>query len=104
MGDLSAFMSASLVLSGSHMSTETDRNNTCLYVCLLICHFLSCVQSGGAAFLLGLPTLSWLGSEAYHRVQSSAVVLALEKGSRQPALNVRYHSFTDFGTQRIPHA
>lgn len=103
MGDLSAFMSASLVLSGSHMSTETDRCNTCLYVCLLICHFLSCVQSGGSAFLLGLPTLSWLGSEAYHRVQSSAVVLALEKGSRQPALNVRY-SFTDFGTQRIPHA
>lgn len=42
-----------------------------------------CVQSGGAAFLLGLPALSSLGYEAFHRVQSSAVVLALEKGSRQ---------------------
>lgn len=41
------------------------------------------MQSGGAAFLLGLPALSSLGGEAYHRVQSSAVVLALEKGSRQ---------------------
>ncbi|TKS88027.1 Regulator of microtubule dynamics protein 1 [Collichthys lucidus] len=36
-------------------------------------------QTGGAAFLLGLPTLSCLGYEAYHRVQRSAVVHALEK-------------------------
>lgn len=81
MGELSAFMNASLVLSGCLKSTETDHCNTCPYVCFFVCHFLSCVQSGGAAFLLGLPTLSWLGYEAYHRVQSSAVVLALEKGS-----------------------
>ncbi|KAE8280070.1 Regulator of microtubule dynamics protein 1 [Larimichthys crocea] len=37
------------------------------------------LTTGGAAFLLGLPTLSCLGYEAYHRVQSSAVVHALEK-------------------------
>ncbi|XP_070708669.1 regulator of microtubule dynamics protein 1 [Pempheris klunzingeri] len=40
---------------------------------------LTCVQSRRAAVLLGLPTLSFLGYEAYHRVQRSAVVLALEK-------------------------
>uniref|UniRef100_A0A8C4HKJ4 Regulator of microtubule dynamics protein 1 n=1 Tax=Dicentrarchus labrax TaxID=13489 RepID=A0A8C4HKJ4_DICLA len=37
------------------------------------------LTSGRAAFLLGIPTLSCLGYEAYHRVQSSAVVHALEK-------------------------
>ncbi|XP_044032879.1 regulator of microtubule dynamics protein 1 [Siniperca chuatsi] len=37
------------------------------------------LTSGRAAFLLGLPALSCLGYEAYHRVQSSAVVHALEK-------------------------
>ncbi|XP_041817008.1 regulator of microtubule dynamics protein 1 [Chelmon rostratus] len=37
------------------------------------------LTSGGAAFLLGLPALSCLGYEAYHRVQSSAVVHALQK-------------------------
>uniref|UniRef100_A0A3Q4ARA1 Regulator of microtubule dynamics protein 1 n=1 Tax=Mola mola TaxID=94237 RepID=A0A3Q4ARA1_MOLML len=37
------------------------------------------LTGGGGAFLLGLPALSYLGYEAYHRVQSSAVVLALEK-------------------------
>ncbi|XP_034067843.1 regulator of microtubule dynamics protein 1 [Gymnodraco acuticeps] len=37
------------------------------------------LTSGRAAFLVGLPTLSCLGYEAYHRVQSSAVVHALEK-------------------------
>lgn len=41
----------------------------------------SCAQSGRAAVLLGLPTLSCLGYEAYHWVQSSAVVHALQKGS-----------------------
>ncbi|XP_032359966.1 regulator of microtubule dynamics protein 1 isoform X2 [Etheostoma spectabile] len=35
--------------------------------------------TGGAAFLLGVPTLSCLGYEAYHRVHGSAVVHALEK-------------------------
>uniref|UniRef100_A0A671Z1W5 Regulator of microtubule dynamics protein 1 n=1 Tax=Sparus aurata TaxID=8175 RepID=A0A671Z1W5_SPAAU len=35
--------------------------------------------AGGAAFLLGLPALSCLAYEAYRRVQSSAVVQALEK-------------------------
>ncbi|XP_045919304.1 regulator of microtubule dynamics protein 1 [Micropterus dolomieu] len=35
--------------------------------------------SGRATFLLGLPTLSCLVYEAYHRVQSSPVVHALEK-------------------------
>ncbi|XP_036934452.1 regulator of microtubule dynamics protein 1 [Acanthopagrus latus] len=34
---------------------------------------------GGAAFVLGLPVLSCLAYEAYRRVQSSAVVQALEK-------------------------
>lgn len=43
-------------------------------------HFLCCAQAGGAAFLLGLPALSCLAYEAYRRVQSSAVVQALEKG------------------------
>ncbi|XP_070784418.1 regulator of microtubule dynamics protein 1 [Enoplosus armatus] len=37
------------------------------------------LTSGRAAFLLGFPALSCLGYKAYHRVQSSAVVLALEK-------------------------
>ncbi|KAM6908041.1 regulator of microtubule dynamics protein 1-like [Lycodopsis pacificus] len=37
------------------------------------------LTSGRGAFLLGLPTLSCLAFEAYHRVQSSAVVYALEK-------------------------
>ncbi|XP_076617325.1 regulator of microtubule dynamics protein 1 isoform X1 [Chaetodon auriga] len=37
------------------------------------------LTSGGAAFLLGLPALSCLGYEAYRRVQSSAVVRALQK-------------------------
>lgn len=37
------------------------------------------LTSGRAAFLVGLPTLSCLGYEAYHRVLSSAVVHALEK-------------------------
>ncbi|KAK5850066.1 hypothetical protein PBY51_014348 [Eleginops maclovinus] len=37
------------------------------------------LTNGRAAFLLGLPTLSCLGYEAYRRVQSSAVVYALEK-------------------------
>ncbi|XP_029313647.1 regulator of microtubule dynamics protein 1 [Cottoperca gobio] len=37
------------------------------------------LTSGRVAFLLGLPTLSCLGYETYHRVQSSAVVHALEK-------------------------
>ncbi|XP_042366689.1 regulator of microtubule dynamics protein 1 [Plectropomus leopardus] len=37
------------------------------------------LTSRRAAFLLGLPTLSCLTYEAYHRVQSSAVVHALEK-------------------------
>nr|XP_020464523.1 regulator of microtubule dynamics protein 1 [Monopterus albus]XP_020464524.1 regulator of microtubule dynamics protein 1 [Monopterus albus] len=35
--------------------------------------------SGRAAFILGLPTLSCLGYEVYHRLQSSAVVHALQK-------------------------
>lgn len=34
------------------------------------------LASGGAAFLLGVPALSCLGYEAYHRVQSSAVLHA----------------------------
>ncbi|XP_028288265.1 regulator of microtubule dynamics protein 1 isoform X2 [Parambassis ranga] len=38
------------------------------------------LTSGRAAFLLGVPTLSCLGYEAYLRVQSSAVVHALERG------------------------
>ncbi|KAM3593360.1 uncharacterized protein V6R79_011063 [Siganus canaliculatus] len=37
------------------------------------------LTSGGAAFLLGLPTLTCLGYEAYRRMQGSAVVLALER-------------------------
>lgn len=37
------------------------------------------LTSGEAAFLLGLPALSCLGYEAYRRVQSSAVVHALQK-------------------------
>lgn len=41
----------------------------------------SCAQSGRAAVLLGVPALSCLGYEAYHRVQSSALVHALGKGS-----------------------
>ncbi|XP_073344940.1 regulator of microtubule dynamics protein 1 [Pagrus major] len=36
-------------------------------------------SGGGAAFLLGFPALSCLAYEAYRRVQSSAVVHALEK-------------------------
>ncbi|KAM9333476.1 regulator of microtubule dynamics protein 1-like isoform 1-T1 [Pholidichthys leucotaenia] len=38
------------------------------------------LTSGRAAFLLGIPALSCLGYEAYHWVQRSAVVCALEKG------------------------
>ncbi|TNN63542.1 Regulator of microtubule dynamics protein 1 [Liparis tanakae] len=37
------------------------------------------LTGGGAAFLLGIPALSWLPLEAYHRVQSSTAVYALEK-------------------------
>ncbi|XP_071771498.1 regulator of microtubule dynamics protein 1 [Centroberyx gerrardi] len=37
------------------------------------------LTSGRAAFLLGFPTLSYLGFEAFQRAQSSAVVHALEK-------------------------
>ncbi|XP_049912078.1 regulator of microtubule dynamics protein 1 [Epinephelus moara] len=37
------------------------------------------LTSRRAAFLLGFPTLSCLGYEVYHRVQTSAVVHALEK-------------------------
>ncbi|XP_070842200.1 regulator of microtubule dynamics protein 1 [Chaetodon trifascialis] len=37
------------------------------------------LTSGGAAFLLGLPALSCLGYETYRRMQSSAVVHALQK-------------------------
>ncbi|XP_034718655.1 regulator of microtubule dynamics protein 1-like [Etheostoma cragini] len=37
------------------------------------------LTAGGAAFLLGVPTLSCLGYEAYHRGLSPAVVHALEK-------------------------
>ncbi|KAM9337449.1 regulator of microtubule dynamics protein 1 isoform 2-T2 [Symphorus nematophorus] len=37
------------------------------------------LTTGRTTFLLGLPTLSCLAYEAYHRVQSSAVVRALEK-------------------------
>lgn len=38
------------------------------------------LTGGRAALLLGLPALSYLGYGVYHRVQSSAVVYALEKG------------------------
>ncbi|XP_031584237.1 regulator of microtubule dynamics protein 1 [Oreochromis aureus] len=38
------------------------------------------LTSGRAAFLLGLPALSCLGYAAYRKVQSSAVVCALERG------------------------
>ncbi|XP_068160125.1 regulator of microtubule dynamics protein 1 isoform X3 [Antennarius striatus] len=37
------------------------------------------LTAGGASFLLGLPALSGLAYAAYRRVQSSSVVLALEK-------------------------
>ncbi|XP_022069662.1 regulator of microtubule dynamics protein 1 [Acanthochromis polyacanthus] len=37
------------------------------------------LTSGRAAFFLGFPTLTCLGYEAYHRVQSSAVIYALER-------------------------
>ncbi|XP_056290366.1 regulator of microtubule dynamics protein 1 [Pseudoliparis swirei] len=37
------------------------------------------LTGGGAAFLLGIPALSWLPLEAYHRVQRSTAVYALEK-------------------------
>lgn len=40
---------------------------------------VSALTSGRAAFFLGIPTLTCLGYEAYRRVQSSAVVCALEK-------------------------
>lgn len=40
---------------------------------------LSCVQSGRAAFLLGLPAL-YLGYKAALRVQVSPVVYAAEQG------------------------
>ncbi|XP_006806438.1 regulator of microtubule dynamics protein 1 [Neolamprologus brichardi] len=38
------------------------------------------LTSGRAAFLLGLPALSCLGYAAYRKVQSSAVVCALDRG------------------------
>lgn len=47
--------------------------------CLFLFH--RCVQSGGAAFLLGLPTLTCLGYDVYQRLQRAAVVLAVEKGN-----------------------
>lgn len=40
------------------------------------------MQTRGAAFLLGLPPLTCLVYDAYQRLQSAAVVLAVEKGDR----------------------
>ena len=38
------------------------------------------LQSGRAAFCLGLPTVCYMGYEAYRGIHSAAVVFALEKG------------------------
>lgn len=45
------------------------------------------VQSGRAAFLLGLPALSCLGYGAAHRLGGPAVVWALDKGTRHTVLD-----------------
>lgn len=50
-------------------------------MCLLVLD--RCVQTRGAAFLLGLPPLTCLVYDAYQRLQMAAVVLAVEKGDPQ---------------------
>lgn len=46
-----------------------------------LCPFLSCAQTGRVAFLLGTPAFSYLCYQAHDRLQTSAVVHALGKGS-----------------------
>nr|XP_046226779.1 regulator of microtubule dynamics protein 1 [Scatophagus argus] len=65
------------VLSASGAKAVRIRGTKCYYTATLR-RTTTALTSGRTAFLLGLP-LCCLGYEAYHRVRSPAVVLALEK-------------------------
>ncbi|XP_029934844.1 regulator of microtubule dynamics protein 1 [Myripristis murdjan] len=70
---------ARTLLSAPSSKTVTLRGASRHYWTALRGTTAAALASGRAAFLLGLPTVSYLGYEAFRRVQSSAVVCALEK-------------------------
>lgn len=72
-------------------SSQEPLVNIC-FLSVRLCHFLYRAQGGRAALLLCVPALSCLAYKAYRRVQSSAVVHALEKGSWQGIRRRKQHS------------